>query len=67
MKVRIKGKEENLPEGLTTLQELVENRALVPERVVVEVNLQVVPRGDWPKVNLREEDTIEIVSFVGGG
>lgn len=67
MRVRINGKEENLPEGLTTLQELVENRALVPERVVVEVNLQVVPREDWPKVNLREEDTIEIVSFVGGG
>jgi sulfur carrier protein len=67
MRVRINGKEETLPEGLTTLQELVENRALVPERVVVEVNLQVVPREDWPKVNLREEDSLEIVSFVGGG
>ncbi len=67
MRVRINGKEENLPDGLVTLQELVENRGLVPERVVVEVNLQVISREDWPMVNLREEDSIEIVSFVGGG
>ncbi|OPY85163.1 MAG: Sulfur carrier protein ThiS [Syntrophus sp. PtaU1.Bin208] len=67
MRVRINGREENLPEGLVSLQELVENRGLVPERVVVEVNLRILPREEWPTVRLREEDSIEIVSFVGGG
>ncbi|SEM43306.1 sulfur carrier protein [Syntrophus gentianae] len=67
MRVRINGREENLPDGLVSLQELVENRGLVPERVVVEVNLQVISREDWPTVRLQEEDSIEIVSFVGGG
>lgn len=67
MKVRINGKEESLPERVKTLQELVENRGLAPERVVVEVNLDVILRESWPTVNLREEDSIEIVSFVGGG
>lgn len=67
MKVRINGQEESLAERIRTLQELVENRGLVPERVVVEVNLDVIPREDWPTVALRDEDSIEIVSFVGGG
>jgi sulfur carrier protein len=67
MRVRINGKEESLPDEPMTLRELVTNRGLVPERVVVEVNLQVIPRENWPAVNLRDEDSIEIVSFVGGG
>jgi len=67
MRVRINGKEESLPDGLMTLQELLAKRGLVPERVVVEVNLQVISREEWPTFNLRDEDSIEIVSFVGGG
>lgn len=67
MKVRINGKEEILPDKVMTLQELVVDRGLIPERVVIEVNLQVIPSEYWPTVRLREEDHIEIVSFVGGG
>jgi len=67
MNVRINGKEESLTDRVMTLQELVINRGLMPERVVIEVNLQVIPRENWPTVRLRDEDHIEIVSFVGGG
>ncbi|OPY18748.1 MAG: Sulfur carrier protein ThiS [Syntrophus sp. PtaB.Bin075] len=67
MRVRINGREEALPDSVTTLQELVRDRGLVPEYIVIEVNLQVIFRDDWPKVSLRDEDRIEIVSFVGGG
>lgn len=67
MRVRINGREEALPDSVTTLQELVRDRGLVPEHIVIEVNLQVVFRDDWPTVSLRDEDRIEIVSFVGGG
>ncbi|MDY0188518.1 MAG: sulfur carrier protein ThiS [Syntrophus sp. (in: bacteria)] len=67
MKVRINGREESLPDRSVTLQELVENRGLAPERVVVELNLEVIPREHWPTVTLQAEDSVELVSFVGGG
>jgi len=67
MNVRINGKEEALSDSPITLQELVQNRGLIPERVVIEVNLEVIPREKWMTVSLRDDDRIEIVSFVGGG
>lgn len=67
MKVKINGKEEVLPQGVRTVEELVRARGLVPERIVVEVNLQVTSRENWAVSRLRDEDSIEIVSFVGGG
>ncbi len=67
MNVRINGREESLPGGRMTLQDLVINRELIPERIVLEVNLQVIPRENWAAVSLNEDDSVEIVSFVGGG
>lgn len=67
MNLRINGREESLSEGGMTLQELVVKRGLIPERIVLELNLQVIPRVHWAAVSLNEDDSIEIVSFVGGG
>ena len=51
----------------TTLSGLVEHLALAPERLAVEHNRRVVPRAEWPRVELSEGDRVEIVHFVGGG
>jgi len=51
----------------TTLAGLVEQLALAPERLAVEHNRRVVPRADWPRVELSEGDRVEVVHFVGGG
>lgn len=51
----------------TTLAGLVERLALAPERLAVEHNRRVVPRAEWPRVELSEGDRVEIVHFVGGG
>lgn len=67
MKVRINGKEEEITENSLTLQELINNRGLSPGKIVVEVNLQIIPRDQWPRINLKNNDSIEIISFVGGG
>jgi len=37
------------------------------ERVVVERNLEIVPRTELDKVVIQEEDSIEVLRFVGGG
>jgi len=67
MNIRINGEDVVLSQGSINLQELVTGKGLVPERVVMEVNLEIIPRERWPLVQLREHDQIEIVSFVGGG
>lgn len=67
MKARINGKEELILENSMTLQEFIINRGLSPEKVVIEVNLQIIPRDEWPQINLQDNDSIEIISFVGGG
>jgi thiamine biosynthesis protein ThiS len=67
MKVRINGVEEVICAKTMTLQELVVSRGLSPAKVVIEVNLRIIPRDEWPQVGLQDKDSIEIISFVGGG
>lgn len=67
MRIRVNGMEEEISEKMMTLQELVINRGLSPKQVIVEVNLQIIPREQWPQITLQDKDSIEIISFVGGG
>lgn len=66
MILTINGKQESIEKPLT-LDALVAAKQLCPEKIVVEHNLRIVSREDWPKVMLGDKDMIEIVSFVGGG
>jgi sulfur carrier protein len=50
-----------------TLAELLAEMNLSPQRVAVEVNLEVVPRAEHQTHVLCEGDRLEIVTFVGGG
>lgn len=67
MKVRINGVEEVICAKTMTLQELVISRGLSPAKVVIEVNLRIISRDEWPQISLQDKDSIEIISFVGGG
>lgn len=66
MRVKVNGQEQDLPEG-TTVAGLLERMAVRPERVVVEVNLEVVPRERLAERRLEEGDRVEIVAFMAGG
>ena len=66
MRIRINGKTEAV-DVKANLQDLIMSRGLSPEMVVVEHNRRVVSREEWPAVSLRDDDDVEIVSFVGGG
>ncbi len=50
-----------------TLAELIESLAMKPDRVAVELNLEIVPRDRWSETRLKDGDRLEIVHFVGGG
>ncbi len=62
----LNGKQEAV-EGVVTVAELVAEKKLCPEKIVLEHNFHILSREDWSKVALRDGDTVEIVSFVGGG
>ena len=51
----------------TTITRLLEQLQIVPERVVVEVNLTILKRAEHAATVLKEGDQVEIVRFVGGG
>ncbi|ARE89683.1 sulfur carrier protein ThiS [Clostridium formicaceticum] len=62
----INGKEMDLPEGITIV-ELLEKLHLHKDRVVVEVNYEIVAKEQYTETILNGGDQVEIVSFVGGG
>jgi sulfur carrier protein len=66
MKLQINGEPRDVPDGLT-LSALVEHLKMKADRVAVELNLEIVPRPNWPSTQLKESDKLEIVHFVGGG
>ncbi len=66
MRLTINGEERSVPDALT-VRGLLEHLGIRPERVAVEVNLDVVKRAEHPQRKLAEGDKVEIVSFVGGG
>lgn len=64
--ITVNGEARDVARGLT-LARLVETLKLAPERVAVELNREVVRRGDWQNAILKDGDRVEIVHFVGGG
>jgi thiazole synthase len=50
-----------------TIADLVRELELLPEKVAVERNGEIVPRSTLGEVALAEGDVLEIVHFVGGG
>lgn len=53
-------------QGLT-ISDYLARAGYDPVRVVVEQNLQIIPKSDFDKAIIQESDIIEILAFVGGG
>jgi thiamine biosynthesis protein ThiS len=64
--VSVNGQSLSMPTG-STLAELLRRLALEGKPVAVEHNRRVVPRAEHASVRLNHGDTLEIVTFVGGG
>lgn len=50
-----------------TLLDLVSEQRFDPGSLVVEVNHDVVRQEKWKDIRLKDDDSIELLSFVGGG
>jgi thiamine biosynthesis protein ThiS len=66
MTVMINGELREVPDGIA-VSALLEHLGMPRERVAIERNLNILPRGDWNQTQVQRNDSFEIVHFVGGG
>lgn len=50
-----------------SLADLLQARGYPLSAVVIERNGAIVPQSEWERLTLSENDTLEILRFVGGG
>ena len=66
IRVRINGEDVLLTKE-ASLSAVIAGRKINPQAVVVEYNGAILTREKFDSVVLKENDSLEIVSFVGGG
>ncbi|HEV2304298.1 MAG TPA: sulfur carrier protein ThiS [Candidatus Acidoferrales bacterium] len=66
MRVIINGETREIPDGLN-VTELLGHLGIAAERVAIERNRDILPRAHWPETHVQQNDSYEIVHFVGGG
>ncbi len=66
MNIIVNGESQSL-ESDASLGQLLVMLELDGKRIAVEVNRDIVPRGDYDSFKLSDNDTVEIVNAIGGG
>ena len=63
--VKINGEEKEI--ACKNLLEYLKEAGFESERVVVERNLDIIPKDELGNTIIQDEDVIEVLRFVGGG
>lgn len=66
LQIVVNGKPREIESG-RTVENLLQELDLIPARVVVERNREIVPRDAFSATRLEPDDRLEILHFVGGG
>ena len=66
IKIKINGKINKIYDK-TKLSDLVKNLKVPLKKVAIELNKEIVDKKNLKKINLKVNDKIEIVHFIGGG
>ena len=66
IKIKINGKINKIDDK-TKLSDLVKNLKVPLKNVAIELNREIVNKKNLNKINLKVNDKIEIVHFIGGG
>ncbi len=64
--MKINGEQKEYPAGLS-ISEMLIREGFVKERVAVELNAEIVAKESYDAAILKDEDVVEVVSFMGGG
>ncbi len=50
-----------------TIEQFIEEAGYNKDRVVVEINMEIIPKDKLGSIILNDGDSVEILNFVGGG
>ena len=64
--VKINGEDKSIPQNISILR-LIEMYKLNKDRVVIELNKNILKKDKFKNILLKQNDELEIVTFVGGG
>ena len=69
MKIKVNGEEKKLEldQENVLLSRALDSMGYKPNTIVVELNNLIINSLNWENVKLKDGDTLEIVSIVGGG
>jgi sulfur carrier protein len=51
----------------SSISMLLQKLNVTSEKVAVELNLEILPKGEYDSRQLMDGDRVEVVAFVGGG
>jgi thiamine biosynthesis protein ThiS len=66
IKIRLNGKIKALPKNCK-ISDLIKNLKIPFKKVAIEHNREIIDKQNINKIYLKNNDTIEIVHFIGGG
>jgi thiamine biosynthesis protein ThiS len=66
MDITLNGEKRAVPDGLTVAG-LLQHLGIQPERVAVEINLDIVRKTSYSERSVSDGDSVELVQFMGGG
>ena len=66
IKIRVNGKVKSISDN-SRVSDLVKNLKIPIKKVAIELNKEIIDKKNISKINLKKNDKIEIVHFIGGG
>ncbi|KZL91542.1 sulfur carrier protein ThiS [Clostridium magnum] len=64
--IKVNGKEVNNASGIA-LDKLLIDEGYSLQRIAVELNGEIIPKAQYGQTNIKDGDSLEVISFVGGG
>jgi len=66
IEIRVNGKVKSISDKYK-MSDLVKNLKIPMKKVAIELNQEIIDKKKINKINLKKNDKIEIVHFIGGG
>ncbi|WP_435148359.1 sulfur carrier protein ThiS [Candidatus Pelagibacter bacterium nBUS_32] len=66
IKIKVNGKVKSISDNYR-VSDLVKNLKIPMKKVAIELNQEIIDKKNISKINLKKNDKIEIVHFIGGG
>ena len=67
IKIKVNGKIKSISNKIIKCTDLLKNLKIPIKKVAIELNKEIIDKKKINKINLKNNDKIEIVHFIGGG